>query len=722
MATTFLPPVIPSPFGKAFVRKPYLFSGTSKNEPGEGDNFHYHYKGNSPQTLRAASSPASRPESAKRTDAKENTGYSFYLEGSSGSPIRRSYSLNAAHHGRRGSTYVTSALGEKGAENTETFPIFEDPQESLEDGFEGTQYYHDASRSSEQSWNWTQNESAYPIMAVAEVHGDNTADPLLSLKHEEVEKSPGSRTALEKSLGRTATHFRRWASTFRHKRREHRQKVDKEIAQPEQLTETTSILSRLPLRHSWHRKRTSNASSRFVATVQTASLSNDSTSVIPPSRRYSRLSDTRVNRSSDTRANQSSDPRSSLDSQKPSSICSADDGALRRSLKRRHILQEVLSSEESYVADLKALHNLFATLLASIPTISAQTRNSIQRNVTEMLHLHEQIVDELHRASLLAASREWKQITSPLGRGARRHRKWQSLDARSFQPSAPISSRIEMSRDNMNVRSRGSSTLRADPIAAADFARVYRHHMARFFIYEEYCAKYDIMVQELAHSHKTIPQWSSYDVGMEALANSVASLDQRGKHSRKGLTAADLLIKPIQRVSKYPLMFEDLYKNTPVADCPTSHVEIDGTLKKFREVGREINLATDDPRIRERIQRRWLLQERLKLGPNTLGTTQFRMLGHVLLCGVLHVAYQTKNRVEGGYMLCMLFKDYLVVAAPAARHTKFDIAATIYLADAKAVSTEDGRGMLPPSNQSSSTDGLLRSTMPYCPFLVEDCL
>ncbi len=45
-------------------------------------------------------------------------------------------------------------------------------------------------------------------------------------------------------------------------------------------------------------------------------------------------------------------------------------------------------------------------------------------------------------------------------------------------------------------------------------------------------------------------------------------------------------------------------------------------------------------------------------------------------------------------MLCMMFKDYLLVAAPTAGHANFDIVATIYLSDAKAVSTEDGKGTL----------------------------
>ncbi len=712
MATTFLPPIVPSPFGKAFGRKPYIFSDIGHDASDSANGYLYDYLGSSPQTLRAASVPNSSnpPESPRKWD--ENTGHRLYIDAPSRSPSRRACSHNAAHQRSQGSTSRSFRPAEKVFKQTETFPILGDLRASIKHRLEDVHYYIDADRSSDRSWNSAMDDSANPPNTVDDVHSNNTASRLVPLEHGENDAQPASSTVLDKSLGRTAENFRRWASTFRHKRGQYRQKVKQRVTETGLRTETTNTLPTSPLEHSWRRKRTSNASSRFVATVKTASMSNDSMSLFPRSHRYSRVSD--------TRANGSSDLRSSIDSQRPSSISSSDEGALRRSIKRRQILQEVLTSEESYVADLKALHNLFSTLLASIPTISIQTRNSIQRNVTDMLHVHEQIVDELHRVTLRATLRDWNQVASPFRPSTRRHRKWQSLDATSFHASTSKPNNTGISPDVVKVRSRGCSTYAADPAEVADVARVFRKHMARFFVYEEYCARYDIMVQELVNSHRMVPQWSSYESGMEVLANSIASLNQRGNEGKKGLTAGDLLIKPVQRICKYPLLFLDLHKQTPVVDCPSSHAEVDGALSNLREMVREINLATDDPRIRERIQRRLLLQDRLKFTPDTLNATHFRMLGHVLLCGVLYVTYQTSNRVEGGYMLCMMFKDYLLVAAPVVGLAKFEIVATIYLLNAKAVSAEDGRGMLPMWYSSSPADCPLRSTMPYCPFLVEN--
>jgi RhoGEF domain len=684
MTTPCLPPIIPSPFGKAFVRKPYIFSDVGYIYSSGADTFHYDHLESSSRTSRAVSVPASTSPPGKSSN-DENAQSCYNLEGPSRSPGRRAYSLNAAHQGSSGSANCSAQPYERPFQQTETFPIFEDPLVSTENEAEDTQY-RVPDRSSDQSWNWPPSDSANTSCAIDDGLKNSIVGPLAHLRHGEPEPNASSTTLLDKSLGKTAENFRRWASTFRHKRNQHNYKSRPAVAEQELPTDTPSALPSLSLRRNWHTKRISNASSRFVATVKTASLSNDSMSLLPRAHRYSRVSDIRATRSSD--------PRPSVDSQRPSSISSSDEGALRRSIKRRQILQEVLSSEESYVADLKALYSLFSTLLASISSISAQTRISIQRDVMEMLHLHEQIVNELHRVALRATFREWRYVTSPLRLSRKRHRKWQSLDAASFHPSPTRASHTDTAVNGVNVRSRGSSAHAADPAEVADVARVFRYHMTQFYVYEEYSAKYAIMVQELAHSHKNVPHWACYESGMEALANSLTSLNQRGVDCRKGLTAGDLLIKPIQRICKYPLFFGDLHKQTPVVDCPISHAEVDGILSLLRQMIGEINLATDNPRARERIQRRWLLQNRLKLGHNTLKSDQFRMLGHVLLCGVLHVAYQTSHRIGGGYMLCLMFKDYLLIAAPALEQGNFDIVATIYLSDAKVVSSEDGRGML----------------------------
>lgn len=70
--------------------------------------------------------------------------------------------------------------------------------------------------------------------------------------------------------------------------------------------------------------------------------------------------------------------------------------------------------------------------------------------------------------------------------------------------------------------------------------------------------------------------------------------------------------QPIQRVCKYPLLFAELLKQTPVCDCPDSHMEIENVLIRLREATSKINHATDDPRMKAVMEKSWLLQDRLE--------------------------------------------------------------------------------------------------------------
>jgi len=67
--------------------------------------------------------------------------------------------------------------------------------------------------------------------------------------------------------------------------------------------------------------------------------------------------------------------------------------------------------------------------------------------------------------------------------------------------------------------------------------------MTRFFVYEEYGAKYESMLRDMATTSKQIPNWHAYERGIEALAHSLTSSSPRGGTNRKGLTFEDLLIK-----------------------------------------------------------------------------------------------------------------------------------------------------------------------------------
>lgn len=67
--------------------------------------------------------------------------------------------------------------------------------------------------------------------------------------------------------------------------------------------------------------------------------------------------------------------------------------------------------------------------------------------------------------------------------------------------------------------------------------------MHRFFAYEEYGAKYELLVKDVASTYRTLPQWDIYQRGLEALAISLASINSQECQSKKSLTVGDLLVK-----------------------------------------------------------------------------------------------------------------------------------------------------------------------------------
>ena len=70
-----------------------------------------------------------------------------------------------------------------------------------------------------------------------------------------------------------------------------------------------------------------------------------------------------------------------------------------------------------------------------------------------------------------------------------------------------------------------------------------------------------------------------------------------------------------------------------------------------------------------------------------------RLLGHVSLCGVLHVVWQTPRRVEGGFMLCALFRSYLIIATPQKATGMFEALACISLENMRLEKADNGKGM-----------------------------
>lgn len=143
--------------------------------------------------------------------------------------------------------------------------------------------------------------------------------------------------------------------------------------------------------------------------------------------------------------------------------------------------------------------------------------------------------------------------------------------------------------------------------------RIFEKLLGRFFIYEEYGAQYELMLRNMAFTSKSISHWHAFERSIEALANSLATSSGSEESVKKGLAFEDLLIKPIQRICKYPLLFEELYSNTLDADDTEARTDLSKLLGRLREMTQEVDKATSDSEIQINLQRSWRLQDLLVL-------------------------------------------------------------------------------------------------------------
>jgi hypothetical protein len=158
--------------------------------------------------------------------------------------------------------------------------------------------------------------------------------------------------------------FRRWISVLRRRhiqrRREH---VPEDMQMPFNTTNANSALRSLRSQQQNFERRTSGSMSSSmgcVTVVKSASITIASTSIAPRSDvgAYGR---TRLG----NRSSNHSEARRSIESHGGALGPIIDEGAWLRSLQRRKVVEELVASEESYIADLKVLINVSCTPITS---------------------------------------------------------------------------------------------------------------------------------------------------------------------------------------------------------------------------------------------------------------------------------------------------------------------------------------------------------------------
>ncbi|QPC75765.1 hypothetical protein HYE68_006517 [Fusarium pseudograminearum] len=429
------------------------------------------------------------------------------------------------------------------------------------------------------------------------------------------------------------------------------------------------------------RLSSSGSSLGLIAAVQSASISLASGSAVSRSRRHHGRSRCRSRAEQSSRASLSA-PRFSEDSI-PLEKGNVDVAEMHRSIRRRQILEELISTEEGYIGDVRFLIHTYINMLAALPTLPERLRSSINHNLDRILQLHEEILGELHRvvpdseysqADHLTASFK---VTSP----KTGHRWWGSLDV--------------LPEDQVSLqRLEREPGIFPEPQIAAEVAKVFSKRMHQFFVYREYGAKYETMIKDVTSALESLPEWEAHQKGLEAFAFTIGAAPS--SNDRKSLTIGDLLVKPIQRVCRYPLLFAELLKCTPVIDCPNSHMEVETALMRLREATSAINRSTEDNLMKETLEKTWLLQDRIVFPNRRLDANsknQVRSFGHIQLCGVLHVCWQTSTGVDGQYMICLLYKDVLCLACGGRYDPIYTVVACIDIHSTTIEDVDNGRGL-----------------------------
>ncbi|KAL4971508.1 hypothetical protein BDW66DRAFT_165117 [Aspergillus desertorum] len=392
------------------------------------------------------------------------------------------------------------------------------------------------------------------------------------------------------------------------------------------------------LEQQWERL---SGKSSHLSTIKTATISITSQSVA----RSRRNTQSTTNRSK-------SDFRASIDSLRPTLTACIDEEAQNRAIKRRQVLQEIVSTESDYLFDLKALLDLLLII---------QARPEIYHNVQQIRESHESFLKRT-RSLVPTSNIPRMQLERMMNYGAQKR---PDLSIKSFQHRSMRAQSIKTSVD------RRLKQLASEANEALVIAREIGYLSKSFIYYKEFCERYDLLVEDIAVLRNSVPNWQAYEQGIEALTKSAASIETRSLYDNKSLCLNDILIK----------------------DDPSAHDGIRQVVENVREVLAEVNEATASTLSRSIVEKTFLLQD--MLDKTVIAIHIYQQLGPMNLCGVLHVTYRASTqprRVKGAFMVCALFKHHFFLARMNDECRKLQPIACLYISDVRIDSLSNGKG------------------------------
>ncbi|KAG8937078.1 hypothetical protein FRC02_006278 [Tulasnella sp. 418] len=291
--------------------------------------------------------------------------------------------------------------------------------------------------------------------------------------------------------------------------------------------------------------------------------------------------------------------------------------------KAAHVLEELLSTEKGYITDLYMLVQVFLESISYCLGVTPPDLMTLRRNLEDMISFHLTLVQDFERCQ------------------------------RTFLPTQP-SDASGMRKDALEQGLRD----RIDKIG-----EVFVSKAQAFKVYHTFCLHYS-QVQRIIQQLQTHAQWEAYERRCSMLLlgplihipcltrRHSAILSQNHSNLRNGeskLGILDFLIKPIQRICKYPLLISQL-KSISLS-CSEGFQVVDAAAEQGSQqysialspidsaivVMKDILGGLDDAQKTQDFARKTqLIQHRLEL--NELLPPPFMSgLGNCILSGPLHI-------------------------------------------------------------------------------------
>lgn len=278
-----------------------------------------------------------------------------------------------------------------------------------------------------------------------------------------------------------------------------------------------------------------------------------------------------------------------------------------RSLRRQHIIAELLETEHGYVNDLQNLvRNVFDPLnnayLAGMATVKLKETAvaSIIGNTSfgneEMgsgwVTFDQKQAVVRNGGALLRTQKLFCKLLDEAVTGTQQG-DTAAAGAASTAPTAINSSSTTPQRPRA---ASGAMPQISGDVSVLAIARCFLNMMVKLeAVYLPFCSQHDTAIDTINHLRKAHPsQFQTF-------------LDECRTRMNTRLDLQDFLIKPVQRICKYPLLLAELLKSTPAGSVGAS--ELQDALTQIKQLVSRIN---DNKKSAEKRRKKELFLERLE--------------------------------------------------------------------------------------------------------------